>query len=67
MGIRLGCINQAKLTFAALQKTGVNCLGWIASCMERDMLMRDDNIRTLRSVDRCAFAGSIALYGKAGS
>lgn len=47
VGIRLGCINQAKLTFAALQKTGVSCRGWIASCIERDMLMRDDNIRTL--------------------
>lgn len=47
VGIRLGCINQAKLTFAALQKTGVSCRGWIASCIERDMLMLDDNIRTL--------------------
>jgi len=47
VGIRLGCINQAKLTFAALQKTEVKCQGWIASCIERDMLMLDENIRTL--------------------
>ncbi|WP_428354973.1 dethiobiotin synthase [Methyloprofundus sp.] len=47
VGIRLGCINQAKLTFAALQQAGVQCHGWIASCVERDMLMRDENIHTI--------------------
>ena len=48
VGMRLGCINQAKLTFAAINQSGVKCLGWIASCVERDMLMLDENIQTLR-------------------
>lgn len=48
VGMRLGCINQAKLTFAALQVSGVNCCGWIASCVEQDMLMLDENIQTLQ-------------------
>lgn len=47
VGMRLGCINQAKLTFAAIQQAGVRCRGWIASCVEPDMLMLDENIRTL--------------------
>lgn len=47
VGIRLGCINQAKLTFAAIQQAGVKCQGWIASCVEQDMLMLEENIQTL--------------------
>ena len=47
VGMRLGCINQARMTFSALQKTGVKCQGWIASCVEQDMLMLDENIQTL--------------------
>lgn len=47
VGVRLGCINQARLTFAALQQAGINCHGWIASCVEKDMLMLDANIQTL--------------------
>jgi len=47
VGMRLGCINQAKLTFAAIQQTGVKCHGWIASCIEQDMLMLEENIQTL--------------------
>ena len=47
VGMRLGCINQAKLTFAAIQQSGVKCHGWIASCVEQDMLVLDENIQTL--------------------
>jgi len=49
VGLRLGCLNQAKLTYAALQKTGVECRGWIASCVEQDMLMLEENIHSLCS------------------
>jgi len=47
VGIRLGCINQAKLTFSELKRSGVQCLGWIASCVQQDMLMQEENIETL--------------------
>jgi len=47
VGMRLGCINQAKLTFAAIEQKGVLCKGWIASCVEQDMLMLKENIQTL--------------------
>ena len=47
VGVRLGCINQAKLTFAAIQQAGVKSQGWIASCVDKDMLMIDENIQTL--------------------
>jgi len=47
VGIRLGCINQARLTFSELKRSGVQCLGWIASCVQQDMLMQEENIETL--------------------
>ena len=64
VGIRLGCINQAKLTFAALQQAGVQCHGWIASCVERDMLMRDENIHTISKSTELPFIRRVALYAK---
>lgn len=48
VGMRLGCINQARLTFAAIEQSAVQCRGWIASCVERDMPLLDENIQTLR-------------------
>lgn len=30
VGIRLGCINHARLTFQAMRQAGANCAGWVA-------------------------------------
>jgi len=50
VGMRLGCINQAKLTFLAIRQSGLPCLGWIASCVEEGMLELADNIATIKEV-----------------
>ncbi len=47
VGVRLGCINQAKLTFDAIEQAGCKCYGWIASCVEKDMQKLDENIATI--------------------
>jgi len=47
VGIKLGCINHAKLTYQAIQHLGIPCAGWIASCVDVDMLKRDENIETI--------------------
>lgn len=49
VAIRLGCINHAKLTYQAIKQTGVPCAGWIATCTEPDMLVREENIHTLKA------------------
>ena len=49
VAIRLGCINHAKLTGQAIQHTGLPCAGWIAVCLDPDMLNRDENIRTIET------------------
>jgi len=47
VAIRLGCINHAKLTYQAIQQSGLACAGWIANCTDQDMLARDENIQSI--------------------
>jgi dethiobiotin synthetase len=49
VAIRLGCINHAKLTQQAIKQAGVPCAGWIATCVDADMLVREENIQTLKA------------------
>lgn len=34
VGIRLGCFNHAILTYRAIKNDRINCIGWIANCLE---------------------------------
>lgn len=47
VGIRLGCINHARLTARAIQADGFALRGWIGSHVEPGMLHAEDNVRIL--------------------
>ena len=47
VGMRLGCLNHAMLTEIALHSQTIPCVGWIANCLDKDMLRLDENINTL--------------------
>jgi dethiobiotin synthetase len=47
VGMRLGCLNHALLTDAVLNYNQISCVGWIANCLDKEMLVRDENISTL--------------------
>jgi dethiobiotin synthetase len=49
VGIKLGCINEAILTSRALLAQDVNCIGWIANCLEPSNEVQEKNIETLKS------------------
>lgn len=49
VAIKLGCINHAKLTWRAIQLSGIPCAGWIAMCVDPDILKPDENICTIRT------------------
>jgi len=49
VGLRLGCINHAKLSYQAIQLSGIVCVGWIAVCVDPDLLNRDENIQTIKA------------------
>ena len=36
VGLRLGCINHAKLSYQAIQLSGIACVGWLAVCVAPD-------------------------------
>lgn len=47
VGIRLGCINHALLTAAAIRARGLRLVGWVANCVSPDMLYPAENIAAL--------------------
>jgi len=49
VAIRLGCINHAQLTWQAIRYSGIPCAGWIAVCVDPDMLKPDENICTIKT------------------
>ena len=49
VGIRLGCINHALLTFEAIVRDAVPVAGWVANCVDADMLVLQENIDSLRA------------------
>jgi dethiobiotin synthetase len=49
VAIRLGCINQARQTFQAIEKSDVECIGWLAVCSDPMMNQRVENIETIKN------------------
>lgn len=50
VGIKLGCINHAKLSCQAIKRSTLNCAGWIAVCVDSNVLCPDENIDTLKKL-----------------
>ncbi|WP_349792449.1 dethiobiotin synthase [Xanthomonas sp. WHRI 7064] len=48
VGIRLGCINHARLSAAAIAADGLDCVGWIANEVDPQMERIEENIGMLR-------------------
>lgn len=47
VGMRLGCLNHALLTAQAIRIAGLNLVGWVANCVDPQMLVLEQNIATL--------------------
>lgn len=48
VGLRLGCINHARLTARAIQADGCRLIGWIANEVDPQMACLEENFDTLR-------------------
>jgi len=48
VGMRLGCINHALLTMAAIEDHQLECAGWVANVLDEAMPALQENIDTLR-------------------
>ena len=47
VGMRLGCLNHALLSVEAIRSRGLPLAGWVANCVDRDMLEVEKNIAAL--------------------
>jgi dethiobiotin synthetase len=47
-GMRLGCLNHALLTAQAIAARGLVLAGWVANCVDENMVMLDENIAALQ-------------------
>ncbi|MCF6322988.1 MAG: dethiobiotin synthase [Gammaproteobacteria bacterium] len=59
VGMRLGCLNHALLTAAAIEQSGNYLVGWIANIINPDMLMIEKNILTLRNNIKAPLLGTL--------
>ena len=50
VGMRLGCINHALLTYEQITSRKLTMAGWIANCLSDDMLYLQENIATLKKL-----------------
>ncbi len=49
VGMRLGCLNHAILSYQSIVQAGVPLAGWVANCIEPMMPYLQENIDTLRA------------------
>ena len=49
VGMKLGCLNHAILTYQAIIQDGLNVVGWIANSPMQKMPYYDDNLNTLKA------------------
>ncbi len=61
VAIRLGCINHARLSYAAIKSSGITCAGWIANCTEENMLKQQENIEMIAQKIQTPLLGVMPL------
>jgi len=63
VGMRLGCLNHALLTALALNTHHIKCAGWIANCLDKNMLALPENINTLTEKLNWPLIATISYQG----
>lgn len=53
VGVRLGCLNHALLSYEAIERSDARCAGWIANRIVRDFPYAAETIETLRTALSC--------------
>lgn len=59
VAMRLGCLNHARLTYQAIIDSGLNCAGWLATCVDPQMQKLDDNLATLKQLINAPLLGVV--------
>ena len=59
VGVKLGCINHAMLTAAAIARDGLQLAGWVATQLDPNMLHYAENLQTLQQILPAPCLGTI--------
>lgn len=59
VGLKLGCINHARLTERALKQDGVECIGWIAANIDPNLLFAEEYFEALHHHMQTPFLGRV--------
>jgi dethiobiotin synthetase len=59
VGMRLGCINHALLTYEAILSRQITIAGWVANSLSSEMPFLQENIKVLQTKIQAPFLGSI--------
>ena len=65
VGMKLGCINHALLTYEAIKARHLNMAVWVANTLSTEMSLLDENIQTLQARIDAPFLGLIPALPKA--
>ena len=65
VGMKLGCINHALLTYEAIEARKLNIAGWVANALSEEMPLLQENIEALQAKIDAPFLGLIPTLPKA--
>jgi len=64
VGMKLGCLNHALLTYEAIKARNLQIAGWIANALEEEMPLLQENLQTLQARINAPFLGLIPSLPK---
>jgi len=64
VGMKLGCLNHALLTYEAIKARNLKIAGWIANALEEEMPLLQENLQTLQARIDAPFFGLIPSLPK---
>lgn len=64
VGLKLGCINHAILTYNSIIETEIQCAGWISNCVDPAMEYIEHNISTLKAFIHAPYLGTVQYNAK---
>jgi dethiobiotin synthetase len=64
VGMKLGCINHALLSYEAMKARHLNIAGWVANTLSTEMPLLKENIQTLQARIEAPFLGLIPILPK---
>lgn len=67
VGMKLGCLNHAVLTYQAIKATGLPIVGWVANQADPDMLYKQQNLDSLKTMIDAPFWGYVPYLNESQS